>query len=88
MTCLTKPVRRETATCYRGRKLIVELHPAYIVLREKGTRRAVTGDYRTALETGYKILARAAQAERARTRDARRKGIPPKPPMRQNGGRA
>jgi len=74
MTALTRPVRRETAACYRGRPLIVELHPGYIVLREKGTRRAVTVDYKTALEVGYKILARQQQAEQGKARAARRKG--------------
>ena len=73
MTALTRPVRRETAACYRGRPLIVELHPGYLVLREKRTRRAVTVDYKTALEVGYKILARHEQAERAKARIARRK---------------
>ena len=74
MTALTKPVRRETAACYRGRPLIVELHPGYLVLREKGTRRAVTVDYKTALEVGYKLLARQQQADRVKERGARRKG--------------
>ena len=74
MTALTRPVRRETAACYRGRPLIVELHPGYIVLREKGTRRAVTVDYKTALEVGYKILARQQQAEQGKARTRRREG--------------
>jgi len=45
MIALTRPVRRETATSYRGRPLIVEPHQGSLALREKGTRRAVTVDY-------------------------------------------
>lgn len=61
---IRRPVRRETATVYRGRALMVELHPGYVVLREKGRRTSVTVDWRTVYETGWKILARAAAAER------------------------
>jgi hypothetical protein len=66
MTALSasRPLRRETATVYRGRPLIVELHPGYLVLREKCTRKAVTVDYRTALELGYKLLARQAAIDK------------------------
>ena len=64
MTTLTHPVKRETAARYRGRPLIIELHPGYMNIREKGTRRSVTVDYRTALEVGYKLLARQKQAEK------------------------
>lgn len=31
-------VTRETAISYKGRPLIVELHPGYMVLRRKGSR--------------------------------------------------
>lgn len=72
MTTLSRPVRRETSTVYRGRPLIVELHGGYMTLREKGTRRAVTIDYRTALEVGYKLLARQAQREKGGKRVKKR----------------
>jgi hypothetical protein len=61
---------RETAAVYRGRALVIELHPGYCSVRLKGTKQAVSVDYRTVLETGYKILARQAASEKA----ARRKG--------------
>ena len=64
MTTLTRPVKRETAARYRGRPLIVEIYPGFIVLREKKTRRAVTVTYETVLELGYKLLARQKQAEK------------------------
>lgn len=71
MTPATKPVRRESAVVVRGRPLVVELHAAYLTVRPKGTRQAVSVDYRTILETGYKILARAAAAEKAARKKAR-----------------
>jgi len=64
MTTLTHPVKRETSSLYRGRPLIIELHPGYMSIREKGTRRSVVVDYRTALEVGYKLLARQRLAEK------------------------
>ena len=64
MTAIQKPVRRESATYYRGRPLIVEIHPSYVVLREKGRRQGVTVDYRAVLDLGYKLMARAAAAEK------------------------
>ena len=55
---------RETATVYRGRPLIVQLRPGYLILREKGRRSGVTLDYRAALDLGFKLLARERRAER------------------------
>ena len=66
MTTLTRPVRRETGVVFKGRPLIVEIHPGYLTLREKGRRHVVTLDYRTALDVAYKILARQRQAEKAK----------------------
>lgn len=69
MTAIRKPVKRETATVYRGRPLLAELHPGYIVLREKGRRAGVNVDYRAVYDLGWKMLAR----EKAAARGARRK---------------
>ena len=44
------PVTRETATCYRGRPLIVELHSCFLMLREKGRHQSVTLDYSAAYD--------------------------------------
>lgn len=39
MTKLTKPVRRETEALSRGRNLIIQLEPPYVVrVKEKGRR--------------------------------------------------
>lgn len=64
MTQLTKPVRRETAATTRGRALIVELHPGYMTLREKGRRFKVSVEYGAVLHLAYKQLAAAKLAEK------------------------
>jgi hypothetical protein len=61
----TAKLTRETAAYYRGRALVIELYPGYCSIRMKGTRQVVSVDYRTVLETGYKVLARQAAAEKA-----------------------
>ena len=68
----TKPVKRETAAYYRGRPLLVELHPAHLTLREKGRRFRLDVDYRAILDLGFKMLHRAAQAEKKAAKAARR----------------
>lgn len=63
---MSKPIRTgtneewETATEYRGRPIIVELHPRYLTLRLKGKRDEVTIDYATVLEVAYKIRMKEA----------------------------
>jgi len=58
------PVRRETAVYYRGRPLLVELHPGYLTLREKGKCFTLAVDYQAILDLGYKMKARADKAEK------------------------
>jgi hypothetical protein len=52
------PVTRETAVCYRGRPLVVELHAGYLTLREKGRHQAVALDYAAAYECALRMQAR------------------------------
>jgi hypothetical protein len=66
-------VKRETASTHRGRPLIVELHPGYLTLRQKGRRSAVAVDYGAVLDLGYKILARAERAEKLAKKIEKRK---------------
>ena len=73
MTLAIKPVRRESAVTYRGRPLVVEMHPGFISIREKGRRTAVSVDLRSIYDLGWKIMARAAAAEKAAARKQRRK---------------
>ncbi len=54
----SRPIRRETAVTYRGRPLVAELHPGYVTVRQKGCRAAVSVDWATVYETGWKMLAR------------------------------
>jgi hypothetical protein len=68
-----RTVKRETASTYRGRPLIVELHPGYLILRQKGTRRAVSVDYGAVLDLGYKIMARAERAEKMKAKLERKR---------------
>lgn len=51
-------VVRETCAMYKGREIVVELHPARMVLRLKGTRETHTLDYAVALECSMKVEAR------------------------------
>ena len=52
-------LRRETATLYRGRPLLVELHPGFMLVREKGRREGgYSIDYRAVYEAAAKIHAR------------------------------
>ena len=53
---------RETATCYRGRPLLVLLHAGYMTVRPKGTRQAYSVDYRAVYELAGKLAARERQA--------------------------
>lgn len=62
------PVRRETAEVSRRRPLIVELHPRYAVLREKGRRHSVDVPYSAMLALGYKLLAKQKREEKLATR--------------------
>ena len=58
------PTRRETATCYRGRPLMVELRPGYLVIRQKGRRAGYEIDYRAIFEAAAKIRARQEREEK------------------------
>lgn len=70
MTQLTKPVRRETAATTTGRSLIVELHPGYMTLREKGRRFKVSVG--AVLHLAYKQLAAQKLAEKKGKKGGRR----------------
>ena len=66
-------VRRETGTWYRGRAIMVEMHPpALLVFRLKGTRRRYTISAVTAFELAVKIAAVATAKARKVEREQRR----------------
>jgi hypothetical protein len=59
-----KTVKRETASLYRGRPLIVRLHPRFVEIRPKGKRTSVSVGYEAIYEFGWKVLARQQAAEK------------------------
>ena len=67
-----KPVKRETATVYRGRPLIAEMHAGYVVLREKGRRAGVSVDWHTIYDLGWKLLARQKAEEKRKAKGGAR----------------
>ena len=71
MTALTRPVRRETATVYRGHPLCVKLCPRVIEIREKARRDTLVVDYATLYEFALKLRWRAATVEKQAARQRR-----------------
>ena len=59
-----RPTRRETSATYRSRPLMVELHPSYLAIRQKGRRDVLTVDYICLFEFAHKLRWREQQAER------------------------
>ena len=48
----------------RGRPLVVELNPGYLILKKKGRRDAVSLDYEAIYELGWKIRHRAENSKK------------------------
>ena len=65
MTLLSKPVTRESAVFYRGRALVVSIHPRHLEMREKGRRDILTVDFATVYEFALKLRWKREQAEKA-----------------------
>lgn len=66
MTKLTSEntVTRETAIVYKGKPLVVGLHPGYLTIRPKGGHEEVMLAYDAAYETALKIEAREKRSGR------------------------
>ena len=60
---VTKPVKRESAVMVGHRALMIEVHPGYLKLWQKGKRDAVIVDYGAIFDLGWKIRAREAKCE-------------------------
>ena len=75
MTALTPQslVRRETASYYRSRALVVILHPGYMEVREKGKRTSYTIDYLAVYHAAAKAKALADRLEREAAKKAQRR---------------
>ena len=54
----TRPVVRETATQYRGKPLVVSIHPRMLAIRPKGTREWFAVDYEALFDLARKLDAR------------------------------
>ena len=68
MTTIKQPVRRETRTMYRGRPLVVELRPTYLLMREKGRRTRLEVDYGAIYDLAQKIRWRLQRAEKEKAK--------------------
>jgi hypothetical protein len=64
MTSVTKPVRRKTATLYRGRALVVTVHPRHIEIREERRWDSVSVDIASVYEFALKLRWRKLEAEK------------------------
>lgn len=67
-----RPLTRETAIYYRGRALVVRLHPGYIEVRQRGRRTGYALEYGAVYEAAGKLAARKA-AEEKRSKKAKNK---------------
>lgn len=67
-----KSVKRESTAYYRGRPLIVELHPTFLRMRQKGKRSFTDIDYVVALEAAFKIEFREKERERKAAKKKRK----------------
>lgn len=66
-----RPTRRETASYYRGRALMVQLRGRYLEIREKGRRDVVSVEYGAIYELGLKIRWRRERAEKQKDRQSK-----------------
>lgn len=64
MTRIERPILRETAALERGRPLLIELHPGFLVLRPKGTRQRWSISYHAVFWMAVKAEVEERRAER------------------------
>ena len=64
MTRADKPVTRLSYASYRGREIVITLHPTWMGLRLKGTRTTYQVEYGAAWALGAKLAAREIIAAR------------------------
>jgi hypothetical protein len=58
------PLKRETSLMYRGRALVVTLHPGYCEVRSKGKRKGYVVSWSAIHDLGAKIQAAADRQEK------------------------
>jgi hypothetical protein len=64
MLRITRRLVRETAAADRGRPLVVELHPGFVVFRLKRTRHRYSADWHTLYRFAQRAEAERIVAER------------------------
>lgn len=70
MTKIERPLLRETAALERGRPLLIELHPGFLVLRPKGTRQRWSISYDAVFWTAVKAAVKEQRAEKQQQKGA------------------
>jgi hypothetical protein len=73
MQKITRCLVRETAVSDRGRPLLIELHPGYVVFRLKGTRQRYSIDWEALYRFAQRRKAECVVAERYSKRKAHRR---------------
>lgn len=73
MQRITRCLVRETAVSDRGRPLMIELHPGYVVFRLKGTRQRYSIDWEALYRFAQSREAGRILAERYSKRKMRRR---------------
>jgi hypothetical protein len=68
MLKITRCLVRETAAADRGRPLVVELHPGFVVFRLKRTRYRYSADWHTLYRFAQRAEAERVVAERKATK--------------------
>jgi hypothetical protein len=71
MTLIKTPVRRETASLYRRRPLVILAHPRHLEIKEKKRRDSVSVSYEAIYEFALSIRFRQQQAEKRAKRRAK-----------------
>ena len=72
MQKITRCLVRETAVSDRGRPLLIELHPRYVIFRLKGTRQRYAIDWEALYRFAQRREAERIVAERYAKRKTRR----------------
>ena len=73
MQKITRRLVRETVVSDRGRPLLIELHPGYVIFRLKGTRQRYAIDWEALYRFAQKREAERVLTERYAKRKTRRR---------------
>jgi len=66
------PLRRETSVIYRGRPLVIALHPGYLEIRSKGLRRGYAISYQAIHDAAARIAANEARLAKLEAKKAKK----------------